>query len=321
MRIFLSIALAALAALAARGEPLTREEIIARFRASPVTKVSGLLQVIADCPADLRREFQGPVSTFASDICNDLYRARMVQPAVFSEPGIIIYIGSSRTNDTSVVVRPSKREDGSSVTRIFLPSPASSDLDRLRTEVARAFSRCVDGKEVTDEEADEMLLDADPARKVDRKYELIEMWERGEKVPKTDEEMIALCRAVLSPGVARESDVLRFGARLRLYPESFDRPFCGKFRSVDFADAIKFRNADPRIRFIAYAKTQSIVLFGGGRGEKLSDAAAAYAEFLLEIARNTLDDEKLKDLLEAADVKYEIALEEARKSDSERKKK
>ena len=35
---------------------LTRAELIERFKAPPLTKVSGLVQVVADCPAEMRRE-------------------------------------------------------------------------------------------------------------------------------------------------------------------------------------------------------------------------------------------------------------------------
>ena len=96
---------AAPAASEAPARQLTREEIIARFRAPPTTRVSGLVQVIADCPADMRREYQGPIARFAADICNDLYRHRRVQPVLFKEPGLIIHIGDVRTNEAAVAVK------------------------------------------------------------------------------------------------------------------------------------------------------------------------------------------------------------------------
>ena len=54
---------------------LTRAEIIDRFKAAPVTQLDGLVQVYGDCPADMRRDFQLPVASFASGICRKLYAA------------------------------------------------------------------------------------------------------------------------------------------------------------------------------------------------------------------------------------------------------
>ena len=54
---------------------LTRAEVLERFKAAPITKVDGLVRVVADCPADMRREFQEPVASFVADVCRTLYRA------------------------------------------------------------------------------------------------------------------------------------------------------------------------------------------------------------------------------------------------------
>jgi len=88
---------------------LTRAEILERFKAAPVTKVSGLVQVVADCPADMRREFQGPVATFVADVCRTLYRAENAHERPFVAPGIVVYVGDVRTNVTAVVVKPRTR--------------------------------------------------------------------------------------------------------------------------------------------------------------------------------------------------------------------
>ena len=294
---------------------LTRAEIIDRFRAVPLPKVKGLVQVIADCPSDMRSEYQSPVANFVADVCNRLYAAERRQPDVFKEPGIIVYLGDVRTNDASVVVRPATRGKGEGsplITRLFLPAPGYTDVARLRVETVRAFFRAVKGEDIDDARALEAIRAADPELKADYEYDMIDRWLNGESVDRDDEEMLKLCRSVLVPGVARESDVLRFGSRLRLYPETYDRPFCGKYHSCSFKEAIALREVDPRIRLVAYLKAPQVVLYGGGRGESLNAAAEAYSKFLLELASNRLSEEELKNLLEDADIKFNIALEECR---------
>lgn len=292
---------------------LTRAEMIERFKAPPLTKVAGLVQVVADCPSDMRREFQSPIAGFAADICNNLYRADRIQPKHFPEPGILVYIGSGRTNDVRVVVRREVRDSGAPFTRIFLPAPGFTDLDRLRTEVVRAYYRAVKNEDLDVEAAARAIRSADPALKVDYQYEQIERWLRGEPVDGDDQEMLRLCRSVLEPGVAREPDVLRFASRLYLYPESFDRPFCGKYRYCSLEEAIRNLNADPRLRLHAYIKAPQMVVFGGGRGEALAQAADAYSKLLFDMARNEKSTDELLAMLEDADIKLNIALEEARK--------
>ncbi len=291
---------------------LTRAELIERFKAPPLTKVSGLVQVVADCPSDIRREYQAPIARFAADICNTLYRAERQQPVAFPQAGIVVYLGSVRTNDTRVVVRPGVRDSGAPYTRLLLPAPATTDLDTLRLEVVRAFFRAVKREDIDAEAALRAIRAADPQLRADYEYEQIERWLRGERVDGSDEDMMRLCRSVLEPGVARESDVLRFASRLRLYPESFDRPFCGKYPNVSFAEAIALVKEDPRLRLHAYLKAPQVVAYGGGHGDALLAAAEAYAKFLFELARDEKPADELRDLLEAADIKLNIALEESR---------
>lgn len=292
---------------------LTRAELIERFKAPPLTKVSGLVQVVADCPAEMRREFQSPIAAFAADVCTTLYRSDRMQPVYFKEPGIIVYIGDGRTNDTRVVVREGVRDSGAKYTRLTLPSPGTADLDRLRTEVVRAYFRAVKDRTVDAAEAERALRAADPSIRADYEYAQIERWLKGEPVDADDEEMIRLCRAVLVPGVARASDVLRFADRLVLYPEYFDRPFCGRFRACTLKDAILHLKEDPRLRLHAYIKAPQVVAYGGGRGEELAAAAEAYSKLLFEMARGEKPTEDLLAMLEEADIKLDIALEEARK--------
>ena len=125
---------------------LTKAEIIDRFKAAPVTQLDGLVQVYGDCPADMRRDFQLPVASFASDVCRRLYAAGNRKPVKFREAGIIIRIGDVRTNLTDVVARPATRDGGEKFTRIYLPSPSGADLRKFRLEVVRAFYRAVDGR-------------------------------------------------------------------------------------------------------------------------------------------------------------------------------
>lgn len=292
---------------------LTRAEMIERFKAPPLTKVAGLVQVVANCPSDMRREFQSPISSFAADVCNNLYRMDRLHPKAFSEPGILVYIGDGRTNDTRVVVRREVRDSGARFTRIFLPAPATADLDRLRTEIARAYALAVKDEDIDAEAAARLVRTSDPKLKVDYEYEQIERWLRGEPVDGDDREMLRLCRSVLEPGVARESDVLRFASRLYLYPESYGRPFCGTFRYCPFDLAIRNLKTDPRLRYHAYVKAPQILAFGGGRGEALARAAEAYSHLLFEMARDEKPAEELLKMLDEADVMLDIALEEARK--------
>lgn len=292
---------------------LTRAEIIERFKAPPVIKMQGLLQVVADCPADMRREYQLPVSSFAADICERLYRASGIKGSRFMDPGIVIYIGDVRTNMTDVVARRKVRADGSRFTRIFLPAPGFSDVERLRVEVTKAFFLAVVGVELDDEAARKALRESEPGFRTEEKYRELERWLRGERTNGGDEEMMKLQRSVLQLGVARVSDVLRFASRLYLYPETYSAPFCGNLHCCTFMEAIDMSRVDPRIRFIALDKAPSVVAFGCGRGEALSAAAEAYSNFLRELAVGKRSADEMRNLLDDADVKLNIAMEEARK--------
>ena len=117
-------------------------------------------------------------------------------------------------------------------------------------------------------------------------------------------------RKVIKPGEASRRDVLVFASRLFLYPETFDRPFCGRYRSLSFADALKLSRADPRIRLAAYRKSAEMVIFSGGRGDAMSAAGRAYCDFLLSLTRL---DENAPQMLEEADIKLNVAMEEARR--------
>ncbi len=291
---------------------LTRAEIIERMRAVPVVKENGLVQVVADCPADMRKEFQSPIASFVADICATLYRARRVPAKKFAEPGIVVYVGDVRTNRADVIVRLRTRADGSKYTRIYLPAPAFADVAALRRESVKAFYRAVTGESLDDAAADAALRAADPELRAADAYAELTRWQKGARVREDDEHYIRLSRKVLRPGVAYPSDVLRFASRLQIYPEAYSAPFCGRYASCTFREAIDLAREDARIRFLALAKSPQVVLFGGGRGEALSNAAVRYSEFLRELAAYRKTPEELREMLADADEKLNVAMEEAR---------
>ena len=303
---------------------LTRAEIIERFKAPPITKVNGLVQVFADCPQDMRREFQLPVVDFAADICRKLEAKEGLKSPRFDEPGIVVYIGEERTNRTDVIVRMQKRDTGPGFTRIYLPAPGFSDVDRFRLEVAKAFYRCAVGKELDDVAAREAIIASDPELRIRDEYSRLHEWQSGvgpngvfsnRDAYKVDEEYLKLARSIIQPGFASREDVLRFASRLRLYPKAFDVPIAGRYRDCTFADAIDLVAIDPRIRLFAYDKAPLVVAYGGGRSEELSAAAVAYSEFLLSLTRQDKTKEELRIQLEAADTLLNIALEKAREEE------
>lgn len=292
---------------------LTRAELIERMRTPPMTRSQGLVQVYANCPGDMRDEFHGPVARFVSKTCDDLYSSTTNEPSRFASAGIAVFIGDGRTNDASVVSRAFKRDDGSFCTRIYLPSPGYSDIAKLRTAVARAFVLAVEKREIGEKEALALLRDLDPQTRINRKYEEIERWIKGEKTESDDEEIMKLMRSVIQPGVARQSDILRFASRLYLHAPFFNYPLAGKYRSCTFRQAVGIMKDDPTVRFVAYKKAPLLIAYGGGRGKELSDAASAYSQFLFELAKAEKSGEELLDLLDDADIKLNVALEEARK--------
>ena len=287
---------------------LTRAEIIERMRAPVVTQADGLVKVYASCPEDVRREFQIPVARFAANAVETLYRAQAMRPKRFASAGIIIHLGDVRTNDQRVVAKVQKA--GSlDRTRIYLENPATSDLEKFRLEIAKAFFRSVKGEEIGDEAAAKALRAADPELRVKDERDRLERWLAG-KGGIDAESGITLMRKVIKPGEASRRDVLVFASRLFLYPETFDRPFCGRYRSLSFADALKLSRADPRIRLAAYRKSAEMVIFSGGRGDAMSAAGRAYCDFLLSLTRL---DENAPQMLEEADIKLNVAMEEARR--------
>lgn len=290
---------------------LTKAEIIDRFQAPPVTQLDGLIQVYADCPADMRRDYQLPIAAFTRDICQKLYTAENLRPIKFAQPGILVKIGDVRTNQTTVIARPTTREDGRLVTRLLIPSPSGADLDIFRLEVIKAFYRAVKGEEVDAAAARRLYRKAFPLDRAADLAEDVRAW-REEGVyteGRTDEDYLKLLRGIHAPGRAAPIDVQTFSSRLFLYPLAYDTPFCGKYSACTFREAIALAAQDPQIRYVAYLKRSEIMAYGGGHGDRMTAAVAAYGVFLFELARNKLSADELVKLLDDADEKLKGVLE------------
>ena len=296
---------------------LTRAEIVQRMRAPVITRADGLVRVFANCPEDMRREYQGPVARYAADTVSLLYRGLKMKPVRFESPRVIVHLGDVRTNVADVVTRVATN-DAEVMTRIYLKSPGGADLVRFRTEIARAFYRTVCKTELSESEALRALNAADPDYHVAVRREKLEKWlagDRSEQGAATDEEWdeehLTLMRKVLKVGVASRRDVLTFASRLYLYPPCFNEPFEGGRTSVSFGEAIGLADADPRIRILAREKIVEIAAFGGGRSEELRAAAVAYVEFLRVLSGGESDGKSPEDLLLNANKRLELALESA----------
>ena len=70
--------------------------------------------------------------------------------------------------------------------------------------------------------------------------------------------------------------------------------------------------ADPAVRFAAYAKSAETVIFGGGRGASLYAAAIAYSAFLRELAAWNKPKEELLEMLKSADGLLQKAFDESK---------
>ena len=104
------------------------------------TSSDGLVRVVAaDVPGD-EIGFRAPILNFAMREIRALAGTYKLSAPSVREPVIVIYAMDGRTNDTRVVSRSRVRK-GVVETRIWLPSPGSSDLDLLRVAVATAYLR------------------------------------------------------------------------------------------------------------------------------------------------------------------------------------
>lgn len=282
---------------------ITRAELIERFRTPPITQVDGLVQVYADCPADMRREFQLPVAGYVADVCKKLYSADIAKRRRFDDPGIVVHLGSVRTNVSDVVVATDTRRNGDRFMRITIPAPGFADMNALCLAVVRGFSLSVLGEEIDDDCAARMLRMADPAtRRAEERGELARWRERGEFVDGRDDEYyLNVLRKIIEPGNASRQDVLLFASRLMLYPPYYDLPFCGRYTGCTFREAIALSKEDPVVRFVAARKVNEVLLFGGGRGARMTAASEAYADFLKELAKGEKSVEELEAMLALAE--------------------
>ncbi|MBP5791521.1 MAG: hypothetical protein J6W80_04615 [Kiritimatiellae bacterium] len=297
---------------------LTRSEIIERFTMPEMTKASGLVEVVADCSPAMRREYQGPVADFVAGTCRQLYFSENIREMKFAKPGILVFIGDGKTNDTTVVSSPKTRDDGTKYMRIYLPSPAYSDVWKFRLETIKGFYLAVKGETLNDEGAIEKFRNSFPELRAADEYAKLDAWRNGDMGGHDDEYFLKLDRTVLIPGEARESDVLSFASKLYLYPANFSFPFCGKHRALSFRGAIGLAKESLSIRLAAATRFSGIVVHGGGRGENLAKAADAYSLFLRELAAGKKTEDELGELLDKADHLLSIALDEAREKDRER---
>ena len=288
---------------------LTRAEIIDRFRAPPIVQVGGLVQVRADCNAEMRREFQLPIAGFAADICRHLYQADNLKERHFESPGVVIVIGEVITNLPTVVSRPETRDDGTKWTKILVPAPGFADRQALGLAVVKGYCRAVHSQDLDDDAALVKVRAAIPELKLEDDYRSLSEWYAGKRGKEDDEKFLKLQRSVLQPGIASRHDVEIYASRLYLYPPTYIDKFCGKFDCVSFREAIPLAKLDPRIRLAAYHKIQEAMLFASGRGDKMSTAGIAYAAFLNELFQGKKSEAELASMLNAADIILQGVLE------------
>lgn len=287
---------------------LTRAEIVERMKAPVITKADGMVQVYADCPEDMRREFQLPVARFAADTVSTLRSGLSIRVVRRRSPGIVVHVGDVRTNVNDIVATVVTNE-ASVFTRIKVRAPAYADLQRFRLEVIKAFFRCERSQELSDEEARRVYRSADPVLRIEDERIALEDWFcRGRG---SDEEGLRLMRKILKPGFASRRDVLFFASRLFLYPPLHCQRFADGRDVVSFRDAVALSRRDPVVRLVAATRANTLPIFGGGRGQRLSDAAEAYRCFLLELAKGKATDEHLLDMLDEADILLNIAYDKS----------
>jgi hypothetical protein len=289
---------------------ISRAEMIERFKAPVLTQGDGLVKIYATCAVDVRREYQAPVARFAGETVTALAHAEKRRLSHAESPSIIIHLGDVRTNDASVVSRVTTN-DARVVTRLYLPSPAHTNLDALRIEIVRAYARALQNRELSADEARETFLMTSPDYRVIKSREKLATWlDRMEGA--TDAEGTKLLYRVMRPGTLSRIEARVFASRLRLYPSTFARPFLGSLHELDFRAAIDAAPFDPSVRVAARKKADELPVFGGGRGLDLQVAAEAYRFFLLALAKGEASNDALKDLLEVADLKLNKIYEETK---------
>ncbi|MBO5643110.1 MAG: hypothetical protein J6S51_03795 [Kiritimatiellae bacterium] len=289
---------------------LSRADLVERFRAAPVLKCDGLIEVSGMCPVDIRREFQLPVASRASTICKNLYDALGIKQRKFSRPAIVIFLGSQNSTNTFVKSSFQNRADGTKYLAINLLSPGSADMEIFQREITKGFLFAINSQKASDAQVEKILRLADPNKRLDDEYAEIAAWrEKGiYKDGKTDEDYLKLMRRVKNPGFARQEEVLDFSSRLMLYPPQFAMPFCEKYRALTFGEAINLAELDVKIRYAAWVKSSELLVFGAGRGDKFTDMVKSYSEFLRALASYTLSKRELTAMLEKAESKLKEVL-------------
>lgn len=132
-----AVGLAAPADAGAEERPRPRKTVAQMPRTA--SSADGFAEVVAaDVPGD-PMGFRLPVLGFVTREIRSLEHAYGLQMPR-SGAGVTVYALDGKTNDPSVVAND-YRGEGRLRTRIFLPSPGFSDLERLRFEVAKAYFR------------------------------------------------------------------------------------------------------------------------------------------------------------------------------------
>ena len=288
---------------------LSRAELIERFKAPVITQADGLVRVYANCPEDMRREYQQPIARFAAETVKTLYQSLARKPERFSRAGIVIHVGDVRTNLTTVTSR-AVTNDAVVTSRIDVKAPGTADLYRLRLEIIRAFFRVVEKREISEEDAVAVYRKGNPVLRIADERMVLEDWLAGRKTM-DDDAGLKLMSRVFDPGRASPRDVLIFASRLYLYPPQYDLMFLDKFDRLSFAEALRFGRIDALVRLMAYQKALELPVLGGGKSSELGSAADAYQAFLFAFAKGEADEKELKALLDAADEKLNVAFEKA----------
>ena len=130
----------------------------------------------------------------------------------------------------------------------------------------------------------------------------------------SDEHLARLERSVLEPGKCGVFELDVFSSRLFLKAPTFDVKMCKGRSTCSFAEAIEAGDSNLAVRAVALMKSREVPLYAIGRGEKLAAAAAAYERFLLGVAAGE-DGRKLKEMLDVAEARLEVAYEKRRKDD------
>lgn len=209
---------------------VTAAVISAASAAGPVSGImpraavssDGFVRVVSnDDPRD-KVGFRRPILAFAVNEIDSLSKTYGIKREKTANPGLVIYALDGRTNDTRVVVRRETRKDGSGVSKVFLPSPGYSDLDDLRSAIARAFL----GPDLPDWVIQGVLrCRNEDVRRDDTRF-VLQLWSSG-RLPFFP----ALCtdlREAKGRAAALPGYVVGWMLERKIFPELRNRPWDGK---------------------------------------------------------------------------------------------